>query len=248
MISHRTFSYLPAALAIAVTVLSAAPVQAQRSAYKPSSAMDALTSLSTYLGPRSTARIVTMTAEEGRPEPLYWEITLLEPTATSGRRVLRAGGGQVFYDKTPLGLPGNRGLTPVVNIGKLKLDSGRAFKTAEGEAAKNRIAFNHANYDLRATDPDSPPVWIVTLVDELGDTVGKVDVSAGNGAILRSVWDPNKILPPGVKPGQKEGNGPGPQPQGGAPTQPPATTDTGSLEKVGRSIDHSFKKLRKAFD
>lgn len=241
MISHRNLSPLALALGLALTCLHGPTALAQRSAYKPSSAMDALSSLSTYLGPRSTARVVTMKAEEGRPEPLYWEIILLEPSASTARRVLRAGGGQVFYDRVPMGLPGNRGLTPVLNISKIKLDSGKAFKVAEREASRNRIAFNHANYELLASDPESAPVWTITLVDDRGDTVGKVDVASNSGNILRSVWNPNKVQPPGGKPGQQ---GPAGQPQ----PQQPQPQESGSLERVGRSIDRSFNKLRKAFD
>jgi hypothetical protein len=247
--------------AAALLLGSATGVQAQRSAYKPSSSTDALESVAAYLGPRTTSRIVSMQAEEGRPEPLYWEIVLLEPSASTGRRVLRAGGGQVFYDKVPLGLPGNRGLTPVLNIPKMKLDSGRAFKVAEKLAARNRIAFNHANYELLATAPDAPPVWIVSLVDDVGDTVGKVDINSSTGNVLRDVWNPAKILPPDGAPRRSDAaNQPGPPTKGrpggqgsgsGRPGQGPPPQqqgEGGTLEGVGRSLDRGIGRLKRIFD
>lgn len=237
----------PAALSLALLSLGSAGLlitttpaaHAQRAAYKPSSATDALASLTAYLGPRATNRIISMKAEEGRPEPLYWEIVLLEPSAPRGRRILRAGGGQVFYDRTPIGIPGSAGLTPILNIGKFKLDSGRAFRIAEKEAVKNRIAFNHANYTLQATSPESAPVWTVTLVDDLGDTVGKVDISSQGGRVLNAVWNPAKVRQP-VGRGE---SGPPPGPPAAAPGE-----EGGNMQRVGRSIDRGFNRLRKVFD
>lgn len=215
-------------------------VSAQRVAYKATSATQALASVRAYLGVQGESRIISMTAEEGRPQPLYWEFTLLEPAAQRGRRILRAGGGQVFYDRTPGGLPGSRGMTPVLELRRLKVDSERVFKIAEGEARKNRISFNHANYELRSLRPDTAPLWTVTMVDDRGDVVGKVDVDSASARILRSVWNPAKVDPAATA-NQRPG-----QPQQGPP--PGAGQDQGGLERAGRALDRQFNKLRRAFD
>ncbi len=72
----------------------------------------------------------------------------------------------------------------------IKIDSRKAFQIAESLAAKANTGFDSIHYQLRCRDLRNEPVWMLNLIDSRQVSVGVHYISAVNGDLLRSVWNP----------------------------------------------------------
>lgn len=62
------------------------------------------------------------------------------------------------------------------------------FATVDKAAKKALVGFDSINYQLRAKELSNEPVWSVSLIDQFGQTVGTLIVSAESGAVLSRTW------------------------------------------------------------
>jgi hypothetical protein len=200
---------------------------AQQSAPAPrqpsgGTAQQALAILDNY-APGATSSIISMTGDDGRVQPPFWEVVLLDPRSTSGKRVIRIADGRVYYDQTPSALLGGPQPRPTLAIQRFHINSDRAFAIANAEAQKAQAQFNHIDYELYPGSPENMPLWMLTLVDSRDRIVGKVHINAGSGLVLDSRWNQELIA---IQNGQVPPDG------GGQP-----------LEKVGRSVDNAVDRV-----
>lgn len=175
-----------AAVAAAVTLVSAPPLWAQRE--EGISARGGLEYLGRRFGEERLQWIVEMRGFDGIPEPSEWEVYVFDEGARHlireywvgiGEATNEGASNEFFPDRSPFGY---------FRISELKLDSRAAFTVAEGEARKARMGFDKLNYTLRCREFSREPVWTLELVDAEGDLVGKVYISGDNGEVLRTVW------------------------------------------------------------
>ena len=178
----RIFSTLPLALA---ALLAAETAEAQRTNL---SAREALGLVANQFGPQSVEWVAEMRAQGGIPQPSDWQVLAYDARAPRLLYRFWAGGGragdggideQRYPDDVPIGY---------FNAGQIGVDSVAAFTIAEGEARKAKMAFDSCDYLLRLREYSSEPVWRLELLDASRRLVGKLYISAGSGAVLRTVW------------------------------------------------------------
>ena len=161
-------------------------VKAQDTAYK------ALRTIGTKRGEKALNTIVSISGQFGRPQPVAWRISLIDPAARGGIRELEIVSGQISSERTPP-RPQTAGTIPI-DLTKLNVDSDGAFHTAEQEASRNQVGFDSVNYRLAPAGSSGQPVWSLELFDYEQRLVGKVRIAAGNAAVLSAtdwVAEPN---------------------------------------------------------
>lgn len=77
----------------------------------------------------------------------------------------------------------------------LKIDSGAAFRVAETEARRQKMAFESAHYQLRCRETGQEPIWMLNLLNANHASIGVVYVSAVTGKVMRTFW-PGKSTSP----------------------------------------------------
>ena len=70
----------------------------------------------------------------------------------------------------------------------MRVDSDAAFAIADKEARQARIGFDAVNYLLRPKEGSPEPVWTLMLVDTAKRLVGRIEISAGSGEVVRRIW------------------------------------------------------------
>ncbi|MFV1995273.1 MAG: hypothetical protein ACC661_07535, partial [Verrucomicrobiales bacterium] len=71
---------------------------------------------------------------------------------------------------------------------QVKTDSRAAFLIADREARNAKVGFDSINYELRCRELSREPIWSLDLRSLNDVMVGRVYVSAKDGAVLRRVW------------------------------------------------------------
>lgn len=135
-------------------------------------------------GTDSAASLIEVTGERGEPQPQEWKVVLGDPAARGGIREIVASGDVIISQRTPLkGYPGVSS-QPSIALGRLNLDSDRAFEIANKQAIARRIGFSWVDYTLRASAVGGSPMWILRLYDRMGIRVGVIQISAENGSVI----------------------------------------------------------------
>lgn len=151
-------------------------------------ALDAISRVSEKHGVRYLAKIVEMKGERGQAQPTEWELIVYDPTNDYLLREFwigdtRATNEGINYDYYPKRQPAG-----FINIAKLKYGSVEAFKVLDREAERAKIGFDSIDYHLRCREFTDEPIWTLTANDADGRRVGRLDLSALTGRVLRTVW------------------------------------------------------------
>ncbi|MEX1119517.1 MAG: hypothetical protein WEB60_12070 [Terrimicrobiaceae bacterium] len=129
------------------------------------------------------ARLVGLTGDRGSPQPQEWKFYYLDPSARGGVREITVANREVTSNRTPLRGFSDLGSRAAINLGSLKVDSDRAFQIAEAQAVQRRIAFHWIDYSLQVA-ADGYPRWTLRLFDNMGVSLGSLEVSAETGAVV----------------------------------------------------------------
>jgi hypothetical protein len=135
-------------------------------------------------GADSSAKLIELTGERGEPQPQEWKVVLSDPTARGGIREIVASGDVIVSQRTPVKGYAGVGAEPAIALGRLNVDSDRAFEIANKQAIARRIGFSWVDYILRANAEGGAPLWILRLYNNMGSRVGVVQISAENGSII----------------------------------------------------------------
>lgn len=130
-------------------------------------------------------QVISVQGLGGAPQPGAWKILLDDPAARGGVRELDVARGKIVAEHTPVGAPAGGAL----DFHRLNLDSEGAFTIAQKEAQKARVSFDTVDYALRGAEGGNAagaPVWVVTLRDATGETVGGLRVAADTGTVVGS--------------------------------------------------------------
>ena len=203
--------------------------------YAGSSAKQAIETLKTAEGTNTVNQIVGLTGRFGQDQPQEWEI-------------LARRGDQfsmfIVDDKSVISISKVRTRTPVrLNVSKVKVDSTKAFRIVDKSAKKASIGFDSLKYVLKSRDGNRAPVWVVSLADYKGITVGEVHVAADSGSILLTNWDREQLNRPKNVPGSP-GNRGIIADRRGSSVQTSSTVDgvRDGLASVGNSIRNVFRR------
>ena len=169
---------------IVAIALSPGLVSGQDTAYK------ALRTIGQLRGEKALNQVIEISGQSGRPQPVDWQITLVDPTARGGVRELDIVSGLISSERTPVRQSQAR-LVPI-DLKKLNLDSDGAFRAADQEASRNQVGFDSVNYQL-VTDATDQPMWVLEIFDYEQRPVGTMRIAAANGALVSSGnWVPQR--------------------------------------------------------
>jgi hypothetical protein len=157
-------------------------------------AYDALRSVGRTKGDALLANLVEMRGVDGDPQPRRWTLSFKDDTARGGIREFVVSSTGIDSERTPL-RPAAAGAAAMA-APALKLNSTGAFDAANREAARSKIAFSSANYELR--DRSGRPVWRVQLFEAGGSEVGNIEFSARDGTIVSPLRATATVAGPAV--------------------------------------------------
>ncbi|MGA3169434.1 MAG: hypothetical protein ABSE62_00320 [Chthoniobacteraceae bacterium] len=153
------------------------------------------------------ARIARIEGRDGTPDPERWYILVHNPSAENGLHEWVVSNGEIIASRSISQFA--QTLTPdeIIDPAPLNLDSDRAAKLAHDYAAANGSIVTSINYELKKDGPDAAPAWTVTCLDDKGNKVGVVVVTAGKGNVVSH--DGFALEPaPAATPGTKMKDGP----------------------------------------
>jgi hypothetical protein len=165
---------LPGFFATVLLLVSAAMAPAQQTGFS-----------ALFIAGKSSpgSQLVEITGDRGSPQPQEWKFFYLDPSARGGVREITIANRAVLSERTPLRGFSDLGTRNPIALGSLKVDSDRAFEIANAEAVKRRIGFHWVDYTLRVGG-DGSPRWTLRLLDNLGVTLGSLEISAESGAVV----------------------------------------------------------------
>ncbi len=166
---------------VVALLLLATPVMAQEAG----TAYEALRAVGNRLNRAAMNHIISVSGEDGTPQPATWKVLLEDHRAPGGVREVEVTDGQVTSERTPdRGVVGSReGAT--IKTAHLNLDSSGAYAVAAHTADKSGTHFETASYTLR-TDEHGEPVWIVMLHARSRQPVGTIFIGANRGTVRRT--------------------------------------------------------------
>jgi hypothetical protein len=201
--------------------------------YAGTSAKQAIATLRTAEGSNITKNIIGLTGRFGQDQPNEWEV--LARRGDDFAMFIVDGKSVLSYSKVR-----PKAATKLATQ-LMKHDSSSAFRIADKAAKTASIAFDSLNYALKPRTDSSAPVWIVSLADTKGTTVGQIDIAADSGSVLRTNWDLEQLNRPAGKSGSTRGIL---ADRRGTSTQTSSTADgvRQGLANVGKSIRNVFRK------
>lgn len=126
-------------------------------------------------------RVLEVRGRFGAPQPQVWKITLKESGARGGIREFEVQRGRVISERTPVA----RSFGAPMNFNQLNLDSEGVFTIANQAAQKASVSFDRADYVLRSGTQGGAPVWTVDFFDGRQGRVGRFEIAADSGTVLR---------------------------------------------------------------
>ena len=155
------------------------------SAQERATAYEALRVVSGQLGKPAMNHVISMSGDDGDPQPQTWTITLEDPRSASGTREVAVANGRMVADRTPERVVIGSARNSTIKTSRLNLDSSGAFQVASHTADKSGTHFATASYTLR-TDERGDPVWIVALRGASGKPVGTIHINCNRGNVVRT--------------------------------------------------------------
>ncbi len=166
---------------LAVLCLLVTPAIAQEA----DTAYEALRVVGTQMNRSFVNRVISVTGENGNPQPATWKILLADRNARGGVREVEVTNGRIASERTPVRAVIGSSEGATIKTARLNLDSSGAFTVASHTADKSNAHFDNVSYTLR-TDERGDPVWIVTLHGRSGQPVGTIFIGANRGTVTRT--------------------------------------------------------------
>jgi hypothetical protein len=154
-------------------------------AQERASAYEALRVVSAQLGKPALNHVISMSGNDGDPEPETWRVMLEDSRSPTGTREVAVANGRVLSDRSPERVVVGSARNSTIKTSRLNLDSSGAFQVASHTADKSGTHFATASYTLR-TDERGDPVWIVSLHAASGKPVGTIHINCNRGNVVRT--------------------------------------------------------------
>jgi len=188
-------------------------------------------------------RIARIEARDGTPAPDRWYILTHDPAAESGVHEFVVSKGEVVASRGVSQFAESLTADEILAPSPLNIDSDTAAKLARAYAEANGAAITTINYELKKDAPDAAPAWTISCLDDKGNKVGVLVLTAGSGAILSHTGfarEPDPAATP--KSREKTRDEPRAKPEGPAhhhgspsPAKPPSPVQK-TLQDVGRTL------------
>jgi hypothetical protein len=175
------------------TLALAATMALNSVTFAGTTAKQAIATLRTSEGTNVASHIISLTGRFGQDQPQEWEI-LARQGQEYAMYIVDGKAVQSFSKVRP------KTKTPVkLATNAIKIDSSSAFRIADKAAKKVSVGFESLSYDLKPRRDSSAPVWIVSLADSRGSTVGQIHIASDSGGILRTNWDRVQLNRPALR-------------------------------------------------
>jgi hypothetical protein len=155
----------------------------------------------------AAARIARIEAREGTPEPDRWYILTQDPAADNGVHEFVVSNGEIVASRSISQFAESLKPEDILGDAALNIDSDKAAKMARDYAEANGAVVASMNYELKKDGTDAAPAWTVSCMDEKGNKVGTVVVTAGKGNVVSHdgfTLEPEPEATPGSTPRKKE--------------------------------------------
>jgi len=182
--------------------------------------------------------VISVEGVNGQPQPLIWTISIDDPAAHGGVRVLEISNGRIISEHTPV--RGYAGAAAVMDFKRLNLDSAGAFTIANQEAAKRNTGFDSLDYVLRSDPQTGAPIWFLKLIDVNHVLVGTISIGADNGTVLNTAGFAAAAAPPTAADTPPPGTVPAPGTAVVPPPPPPNGNVPPDQEQYG--VGHQINK------
>ncbi|MEM9282010.1 MAG: hypothetical protein AAGA96_09300 [Verrucomicrobiota bacterium] len=135
-----------------------------------------------------SARVVRVLGWNGQDQPDKWNILVRDPASPGtfheftieNRRMLAR---RIYQNDRAGSLP-----TETISLGGVVLDSSDAFLVADREGKRARVGFDTIHYELRSKVGGGEPIWYLELRDQDYRVVGRLEVRAKDGKVMRRQW------------------------------------------------------------
>jgi len=154
----------------------------------PTTARSSADNVIMRFGPAAVAALAGVEGIKGTPQPVRWTFMAADAGSKTGLKqiVANANGAAdrgALENGYPEAIPAG-----FFNWTQVRVDSDAAFAIADKEARQARIGFDAVNYLLRPKEGSPEPVWTLMLIDTAKRLVGRIEISAGSGEVVRRIW------------------------------------------------------------
>ncbi len=192
-------------------------------------------------------QVSVVEGREGAPDPVRWYVVAADPSEPNGLHEYVTSGGAIVASRSVSQFATRLAPQDALGIDAVKFDSSYAASIAKNYADAGKLKFSAMNYELRK-GPDAIPRWTVSCLDDDGNALAEITLSASKGSVISHSGFPalpeNTAKPPKRKKIVSVKR-PVPSPAPVAelvPANPiPASTPRGTLfQKVGSSMGKLF--------
>jgi hypothetical protein len=150
----------------------------------PAGGMTALQALK-LLPKDAWPRLARVEAFEGAPAPERWHILVHDTREENGLHEYVVANGEVVASRAISQFAEELKPEDIIGADNVKIDSDRVAGIAKNYAEANKLVMATCNYELKKDGDDAAPLWRVTCLDEKGEEVGQISVSATKGTVVR---------------------------------------------------------------
>jgi hypothetical protein len=135
--------------------------------------------------PKGQAKNLAMIeAHEGTPAPERWHVLVHDKQSETGVREYVIAGGEIVISRNVSQFAQSLTSDDVIGVEGLKCDSDRVAQIAQDYAMVNNIRPASINYKLKKEGADAAPLWRVTCLDEFGNELGNLVLTAAKGNVV----------------------------------------------------------------
>lgn len=129
-------------------------------------------------------RIARIEARDGTPGPERWYILTQDPAAENGVHEFVVSNGEIVASRSVSQFAESLTADDMLGAEPVKIDSDKVAKVAKAYAEANGAVVASMNYELKKDGTDAAPTWTISCMDEKGNKVGAVIVTAGKGNVV----------------------------------------------------------------
>jgi len=152
------------------------------------------------------ARVARIEARGGTPDPDRWYILTQDPAAENGVHEFVVSNGEIVASRAVSQFAESLKEDDILGAAPLKVDSDKVAQLAHDYAEANGAVVTSMNYELKKDGADAAPAWTVSCLDDKGNKVGTVVVTAGKGNVVSHegfTIEPEPEAAPGAAPRKK---------------------------------------------
>lgn len=137
-------------------------------------------------------RLARIEAREGAPFPERWYLLAYDPAAQFGMREYVVADGALTASRTLSQFADGLKVADVIGADAVKFDSEAVASLAARFSMANGARFGSLNYELGKYGENDAPAWRATVMNDKGDTLGVLIITAQKGTVERHDGFDNK--------------------------------------------------------